>query len=149
MAGQRARARERARARGDQEIRRGGFRSDLYYRLNVIALHLPPLRDREDDIALLAEYFLRRQSNGTALRLSSDALDALLRYEWPGNVRELENALERAAIRSSAAAASAAIFITASTSSRCTCRRCATARMTLRSSRSISSAASRTVPRCG
>ena len=82
----------------DQEIRRGGFRSDLYYRLNVIALHLPPLRDREDDIALLAEYFLRRQSNGTALRLSSDALDALLRYEWPGNVRELENALERAAI---------------------------------------------------
>jgi len=82
----------------DQEIRRGGFRSDLYYRLNVIALHLPPLREREDDIELLAEHFLRRQSNGTTLRLSNEALAALLRYDWPGNVRELENALERAAI---------------------------------------------------
>jgi DNA-binding NtrC family response regulator len=82
----------------DQEIRRGGFRSDLYYRLNVIALHLPPLRDREDDIALLAEYFLRRQSNGMVLRLSNEAIEALQRYDWPGNVRELENALERAAI---------------------------------------------------
>jgi DNA-binding NtrC family response regulator len=82
----------------DQEIRRGGFRSDLYYRLNVIALHLPPLRDREDDIALLAEHFLQRQANGKTLCLSSEALDALQRYDWPGNVRELENALERAAI---------------------------------------------------
>jgi two-component system response regulator HydG len=82
----------------DQEIRRGGFRSDLYYRLNVIALHLPPLREREDDIALLAEHFLRQQSNGTALRLNAEALAALVRYDWPGNVRELENALERAAI---------------------------------------------------
>jgi DNA-binding NtrC family response regulator len=82
----------------DQEIRRGGFRSDLYYRLNVIALHLPPLRDRDDDIALLAEYFLQQQSNGSPLRLSADARTALLRYDWPGNVRELENALERAAI---------------------------------------------------
>src|SRR5687768_9662972 len=67
----------------DQEIRRGGFRSDLYYRLNVIALHLPPLRDREDDIALLAEYFLRRQSNGRSLHLSDEAVAALLRYDWP------------------------------------------------------------------
>jgi DNA-binding NtrC family response regulator len=82
----------------EQEIRRGTFRSDLYYRLNVITLHLPPLRDREDDIALLAEHFLRRQSNGVLLRLSSDAVDALQAYDWPGNVRELENALERAAI---------------------------------------------------
>jgi two-component system response regulator HydG len=82
----------------EQEIRRGTFRSDLYYRLNVITLHLPPLRDREDDIALLAEHFLRRQSNGVLLRLSNDAVDALQAYDWPGNVRELENALERAAI---------------------------------------------------
>ncbi|HSK19328.1 MAG TPA: sigma-54 dependent transcriptional regulator [Longimicrobiales bacterium] len=84
----------------DQEIRRGTFRSDLYYRLNVIALHLPPLRDREDDIALLAEYFLRRlaEETGQEIHLSDDAVEALQRYDWPGNVRELENALERAAI---------------------------------------------------
>jgi DNA-binding NtrC family response regulator len=84
----------------DQEIRRGSFRSDLYYRLNVIALHLPPLRDREDDIALLAEHFLRRlaEDTGQDIRLSEAALSALQGYDWPGNVRELENALERAAI---------------------------------------------------
>jgi DNA-binding NtrC family response regulator len=84
----------------DQEIRRGTFRSDLYYRLNVIALHLPPLRDRQDDIALLAEHFLRRlaEDTGQDIQLSEDAVDALQRYDWPGNVRELENALERAAI---------------------------------------------------
>ena len=84
----------------EQEIRRGGFRSDLYYRLNVIALHMPPLRDRAEDIPILADHFLRGSSNGRAapLRLSDDALAALRRYDWPGNVRELENALERAAI---------------------------------------------------
>ncbi|MBR9990489.1 MAG: sigma-54-dependent Fis family transcriptional regulator [Gemmatimonadetes bacterium] len=84
----------------DQEIRRGTFRSDLYYRLNVIALHLPPLRDREDDIALLAEHFLRRLAadTGQDIQLSEDAVSALQHYDWPGNVRELENALERAAI---------------------------------------------------
>ncbi|MEX1183629.1 MAG: sigma-54 dependent transcriptional regulator [Gemmatimonadota bacterium] len=84
----------------DEEIRRGGFRSDLYYRLNVISMHLPPLRDRTDDIPVLAEYFLRRmdQEGHEPLRLSPEALEALQRYEWPGNVRELENALERAAI---------------------------------------------------
>jgi len=84
----------------EQEIRRGGFRSDLYYRLNVITMHIPPLRDREDDVALLAEHFLRHQSGvaGPQLSLSADALAALQRYDWPGNVRELENALERAAI---------------------------------------------------
>ena len=84
----------------DQEIRRGTFRSDLYYRLNVIALHLPPLREREDDIALLAEFFLRRlaEDTGQEIELSVEAVEALQRYDWPGNVRELENALERAAI---------------------------------------------------
>ncbi|CAN5816959.1 sigma-54 dependent transcriptional regulator [soil metagenome] len=84
----------------DEEIRRGSFRSDLYYRLNVITLHLPPLRDREDDSILLAEYFLRRvgEQTGAELGLSPECREALRRYDWPGNVRELENALERAAI---------------------------------------------------
>jgi two-component system response regulator HydG len=87
----------------EHEIRRGTFRSDLYYRLNVITLHLPPLRDRRDDVQLLAEYFLQRmksEQNGDArdLRLAPDALEVFQRYDWPGNVRELENALERAAI---------------------------------------------------
>lgn len=84
----------------DEEIRRGSFRSDLYYRLNVITLHLPPLREREDDVLLLAEHFLRRlgADSGTELTLSPECRTALRRYDWPGNVRELENALERAAI---------------------------------------------------
>jgi len=85
------------------EMRRGTFRSDLYYRLNVIALHLPPLRDRIDDLPLLADHFLQRLSaergrKGGPLRLSEEALAAMQRYDWPGNVRELENALERAAV---------------------------------------------------
>jgi DNA-binding NtrC family response regulator len=96
----------------DQEIRRGTFRSDLYYRLNVIALHLPPLRERNDDVALLAEHFVgslnaarAAAANGSraappTLQLHDEALAALRRYDWPGNVRELENALERAAILS-------------------------------------------------
>jgi DNA-binding NtrC family response regulator len=87
----------------EEEIRRGGFRSDLYYRLNVITLHLPPLRDRRDDIPVLSEFFLERfaASRGKEPpRLSSDALTSLQSYDWPGNVRELENALERAAILS-------------------------------------------------
>ena len=85
----------------EEEIRRGSFRTDLYYRLNVIALHLPTLRQRADDIPLLAEYFLDRIAE---LRkeerkvLSAETLEALVAYTWPGNVRELENALERAVI---------------------------------------------------
>jgi len=88
----------------DEEMKRGGFRSDLYYRLNVIALHLPSLRQRTDDIPLLAEHFLARIAGlrGEAQKtLSADALDALVSYSWPGNVRELENALERAVILTS------------------------------------------------
>jgi len=87
----------------EQEIRRGTFRSDLYYRLNVISLHLPPLRERPEDVALLAEHFLHalaEDKGGTPRTLTPDALSALQAYEWPGNVRELENALERAAILS-------------------------------------------------
>jgi two-component system response regulator HydG len=88
----------------EEEIKRGSFRGDLYYRLNVISLHLPPLRQRADDIPLLAEHFLGRHAaqRGEAPKVLADsALDALQSYEWPGNVRELENALERAAILSS------------------------------------------------
>jgi len=86
----------------EQEIRRGTFRSDLYYRLNVITLHLPPLRERSEDVPLLAEYFIQKMStdrNGKGeLELTDEAMGALQNYDWPGNVRELENALERAAI---------------------------------------------------
>ncbi len=91
----------------EKEIRAGHFRSDLYYRLNVITLHIPLLRERMDDIPLLAEHFLMKlnqgRSNGHSVpaRLSDEGMAALQRYDWPGNVRELENALERAAILSS------------------------------------------------
>ncbi|MEQ1691441.1 MAG: sigma-54 dependent transcriptional regulator [Gemmatimonas sp.] len=87
----------------EEEIKRGHFRADLYYRLNVIALHLPPLRYRADDIAVLAESFLARsavQRQETVKTLSEESLDILQAYQWPGNVRELENALERAVILS-------------------------------------------------
>jgi DNA-binding NtrC family response regulator len=81
-------------------ISRGSFREDLFYRLNVIQVVLPPLRDRREDIPALAEHFLARSAGklGRALRLLPETLERLLRYPWPGNVRELENALERAAI---------------------------------------------------
>ena len=89
----------------EDEIRRGTFRSDLYYRLNVIALHMPPLRERRDDVPLLVSHFLDRLSNGNGSRepvqvkaLSEEASEVLVSYDWPGNVRELENALERAAV---------------------------------------------------
>jgi DNA-binding NtrC family response regulator len=85
----------------EEEIKRGNFRSDLYYRLNVISIILPPLRNRPGDIALLADAFLKRaaEARGEPIRsLSPEALEAMQRYSWPGNVRELENALERAAI---------------------------------------------------
>jgi DNA-binding NtrC family response regulator len=84
----------------EQEMRRGAFRSDLYYRLNVISLHMPPLRDRADDVPVLTEHFLSRFADGGGLEIDDDALDRLARYDWPGNVRELENALERAAVLS-------------------------------------------------
>lgn len=83
----------------DAEIRRGNFRTDLFYRLNVIAIQLPPLKDRRDDIPLLAENFLTRFADhreAKPKRLAEETLETLLAYDWPGNVRELENALERA-----------------------------------------------------
>jgi DNA-binding NtrC family response regulator len=85
----------------EEEIRRGRFRPDLFYRLNVIELELPALRDRRDDVVLLVEGILQRLADerGQAPRaLSSDALDAVMVYDWPGNVRELENALEHAVV---------------------------------------------------
>ncbi len=75
--------------------------SDLFYRLNVIAIHLPPLRQRRDDISILAAHFLSRiagQRNEPVKRVHPAALDAMQAYAWPGNVRELENAMERAVI---------------------------------------------------
>ena len=84
----------------EDEMKSGRFRSDLYYRLNVIAIHLPPLRARMDDVPILAEAFLRRMADGRGgapKRMADDTLAAVMAYEWPGNVRELENALERAA----------------------------------------------------
>ncbi len=85
----------------EDEIKRGRFRTDLYYRLNVIALHLPPLRERRDDIAIFVDAFLERiarEQGATPKRLAPDAMDAVMAYDWPGNVRELENALERAVV---------------------------------------------------
>ena len=86
----------------EEEIRKGTFRSDLYYRLNVIQLRLPPLRERKEDIELLARHFLERLAGREASEaprdLSRETLDILTSYDWPGNVRELENALERAAV---------------------------------------------------
>jgi len=80
----------------EEEIKRGTFRRDLFYRLNVIAVHLPPLRQRTDDIPVLAESFLQRhaeQRNEPLRHLTDLAMEALQSYSWPGNVRELENAM--------------------------------------------------------
>lgn len=81
-----------------EESQRGNFRSDLYYRLNVLTIHIPALRDRADDLPLLVEHFLQRQSRnlGRSLTITPEAMAALRQYNWPGNVRELENMLERA-----------------------------------------------------
>jgi len=83
------------------EIRKGTFREDLFYRLNVVSVELPPLRDRRGDIAPLASFFLRRYAaeNGKAVdTFADDALETLHQYAWPGNVRELENVVERAVV---------------------------------------------------
>jgi two-component system response regulator HydG len=84
-------------------VERGQFRKDLFYRLNVVNLKLPSLRDRREDIPLLAAHFLDRISreHGRKFTLSDEALRTMMRYDWPGNVRELENAVERACTMSS------------------------------------------------
>jgi DNA-binding NtrC family response regulator len=83
----------------EQRIKEGTFREDLYYRLNVIAIPLPPLRERLDDIPLLVAHFLQEKGNvrnGRQFKITRAAMEALSAHEWPGNVRELENAIERA-----------------------------------------------------
>jgi two-component system response regulator PilR (NtrC family) len=85
-------------------MEQGRFREDLFYRLHVISIQLPPLRDRKDDIPLLAQHFLSKygEENGKLdLELAPDALDLLMDYDWPGNVRELENVVERAVVLAS------------------------------------------------
>ena len=87
-----------------QLVREGKFREDLFYRLNVITIDLPPLRQRKEDIPLLAEFFLQRyaqENDRPARRITPEALRALLTYSWPGNVREVENVIERAVVLSS------------------------------------------------
>ncbi len=84
-----------------QEIEKGNFRQDFYYRLNVISLHIPPLRERPEDIPVLAEHFMRRYSRETNKDIDTitpEAMDVLKKYPWPGNVRELQNAIERAVV---------------------------------------------------
>ena len=84
-----------------QQVKEGKFREDLFYRLNVITIDLPPLRQRKNDIPLLAEHFIVKfaQENGKhPLHLTPEALRPLMDYDWPGNVRELENVIERAVV---------------------------------------------------
>ncbi len=85
----------------EQLVKEGRFREDLFYRLNVFSITIPPLRERRDDIPLLAEHFLKKFSEGMnrSIRgISKDAMEFLMNYDWPGNVRELENAIERAVV---------------------------------------------------
>jgi len=77
-------------------VEEGRFRRDLYYRLNVVPLDLPPLRDREDDLKLLTQHFVEQFGKGKDFRIEPETLDEMARYSWPGNVRELEHAIERA-----------------------------------------------------
>ena len=77
-------------------VAEGTFREDLFYRLNVIPIQLPPLRERRDDIPLLAKHFLERFASGSAMQIAQGAMRLLMAYPWPGNVRQLENAIERA-----------------------------------------------------
>jgi DNA-binding NtrC family response regulator len=88
----------------EEAVSEGRFREDLFYRLNVIPLHLPPLRERKEDVALLVQHFIRKvmardgQPDAPEVLVSQDALRRLMSYPWPGNVRQLENAVERALI---------------------------------------------------
>jgi two-component system response regulator HydG len=89
----------------EEAVKAGTFREDLYYRLNVISLTLPPLRDRKEDIPLLAQHFLRvysRKNDKRADRIAPSAMNLLMNYHWPGNVRELENIIERAVVLTTA-----------------------------------------------
>jgi two-component system response regulator AtoC len=80
----------------EAEYRTGAFRKDLYFRLNVVTLHVPSLRERRSDIPMLAHWFLERFAPGRTVQITNAAMKSLLQYDWPGNVRELENCVERA-----------------------------------------------------
>jgi two-component system, NtrC family, response regulator AtoC len=80
----------------EAEYRHGTFRKDLYFRLNVVTVHLPSLRERRSDIPMLVHWFLDRYAGGSAMQVTNSAMKCLLQYDWPGNVRELENCVERA-----------------------------------------------------
>ncbi len=82
----------------EELVKSGKFRSDLFYRINVFPLELPPLRERKEDIPPLSEYFVRCLNKGTSIKITEQAMQILKRYPWPGNVRELNNVLERACI---------------------------------------------------
>ncbi len=86
----------------EEAIRKNLFREDLYYRLNVVPIYLPPLRQRKEDIPLLIDHFMGRfnQENSRNVHLSPEAVDAMIQYDWPGNVRELENTMERLVVMS-------------------------------------------------
>ena len=85
----------------EEEIKKGNFREDLYYRLNVVPIHVPPLRERREDIPILAKYFLNKfsyEKDGKNRKLTDSAINVLQNYHWPGNVRELKNLMERIVI---------------------------------------------------
>jgi len=85
----------------EEKVKEGAFRDDLYYRLNVVSLTVPPLRDRREDIPVLTEYFIKRfssENNKEIKGVSNEAMDILMKYDYPGNVRELENIIERAVV---------------------------------------------------
>jgi len=89
----------------EKEVEEGRFRADLYYRLNVLPIYIPPLRERREDIPLLADFFLKRFNREIKKQISGfspEAMDLLLSFAWPGNVRELENAIERAVVTAQA-----------------------------------------------
>ena len=84
-------------------VRSGAFREDLYYRLNVVPIHLPPLRERKEDIPLLTEFFAAKHAINIGCKppkISPSAIEALIRYDWPGNIRELQNIIERIVVLS-------------------------------------------------
>ena len=82
----------------ERAVKEGALREDLYYRLSVITLHMPPLRERRDDIPLLVQHFLKKFNKDSDVRIDPEALTILTAYGWPGNVRELENSIERASV---------------------------------------------------
>ena len=85
----------------EEDVAEGRFREDLYYRINVVQIHMPPLRERREDIKLLAKHFLdiyRKERGISTLSISKSAMDLMTQYDWPGNVREMKNALERAVV---------------------------------------------------